>query len=75
MKVKRPNDRMLIGNVKIIKSGLMTALINPRTKAVTMAAKKLSIFVPGNKYAVIIIAKVATIQCMKVLIVYWNKKL
>jgi len=53
-KVKRPRVIRLIGRVRMIRIGLIIALIIPKTTPTTIAVKKLSIWIPGRIYEVII---------------------
>ena len=47
-KVKSPNVRILIGKVKTTKTGLMMALMMPRTRATTRAVVKELTLKPGK---------------------------
>ncbi len=47
--VNKPKVKMLIGSVRIRRTGLMNALIMPKTTAATKAATKLATCTPGNR--------------------------
>jgi len=47
-RVNNPKVKILIGNVKITRIGLIIALIMPKTTAIKSAVIKLSIFTPGR---------------------------
>lgn len=68
-KVNNPKVRILIGNVKITKIGLITALAIPKIKATTSEVVKLSTRKPGTKVAVIRMAMAERIQLASALII------
>lgn len=47
--VNKPKVRIFIGSVRIRRTGLMIALIMPKTTAATKAATKLVTCTPGNR--------------------------
>jgi len=49
IKVNKPSVSMLIGKVRMIMSGRMTAFTSPKTNATINAVKKLVISTPGTK--------------------------
>ena len=55
-KVNKPKVKMLIGKVRRIKIGLITALINPKTTTKINAVQKLAKLTPDKICAAIIIA-------------------
>lgn len=61
---KRPRVKILIGRVRINTSGLIKILISAKTTAKTIAPTKVT-STPGKRYALIMIAIVATNQCVK----------
>ncbi len=55
-KLKRPRVKIVMGNVSIVKIGLITAFTIPKTTETITAVIKESTFTPGKRYAVIKIA-------------------
>jgi len=49
IKVNIPKVKILIGRVRMTRTGLIIALIMPRTKATTIAVKKLATFTPDKR--------------------------
>lgn len=71
-KVKRPSVKILIGKVKIIKIGLITAFTNPKTTAANKAAPKPVNFTPGIKKAAIVTATVLISQLIIIFIYFFQ---
>ena len=67
-KVKRPRVRMLIGKVRMMRIGLMMALMMPSTKATKRAVVKLSTLKPGTSCEVKRIVRAERSQFTRMLI-------
>jgi len=66
--VKRPNVKRVIGNVRRIRNGLRKTLRIPKTNATTKAVTKLATWIPGRRYAAIIITNALANQLRRILI-------
>lgn len=64
--VKSPRETILIGRVRITRTGLMMALTIPRIKATIKAVWKLSTVKPGTNSEVINMARAESSQLIKI---------
>ncbi len=73
-KVKSPSVTILIGSVRRSSTGLIIALMIPKTTAVTKAARKLLTCTPGSKYAETMITTALKTQLIKMFILSLDTK-